>query len=153
MDYKELNAQLSALLKKGDDSIANLANASALLKENLPSVNWVGFYFFRGTDLVLGPFQGKLACMHIKRGHGVCGTAFGNNETVNVADVNAFPGHIACDAVSRSEIAIPLRSVLGVPVGIMDIDSPELNRFSSEDQKGLEEAAAIIEAVVLGTSK
>ena len=148
MDYEKMNGRLSYLLGKETDPIANLANASAVLMEALPRLNWAGFYLFKGEELVLGPFQGKPACVRIKPERGVCGAAFSRNETVRVPDVHAFPGHIACDSASNSEIVIPLRKPDGTPFGVLDIDSPDLERFSEEDQHGLEEAARIIERAV-----
>ena len=148
MDYEKMNGRLSYLLGKETDPIANLANASAVLMEALPRLNWAGFYLFKGEELVLGPFQGKPACVRIKPERGVCGAAFSRNETVRVPDVHAFPGHIACDSASNSEIVIPLRKPDGTPFGVLDIDSPDLERFSEEDQQGLEEAARIIERAV-----
>ncbi|MBQ3108214.1 MAG: GAF domain-containing protein [Clostridia bacterium] len=148
MDYEKMNGRLSYLFGKETDPIANLANASAVLMEHLPRLNWAGFYLFKGEELVLGPFQGKPACVRIKPERGVCGAAFTRNETVRVPDVHAFPGHIACDSASNSEIVIPLRKPDGTPFGVMDLDSPDLERFSEEDQKGLEEAARIIERAI-----
>jgi GAF domain-containing protein len=128
---------LKALLAAESDFIANLANASALLFAHLPQINWAGFYLLKGNELVLGPFQGKLACTRIKLGRGVCGTSASKRETLVVPDVEAFPGHIACDSASRSEIVIPLIS-RGELWGVLDIDSPILNRFTEADRVGLE---------------
>lgn len=147
-NYEKMNGRLSWLLAKETDPIANLANASAVLMESLPRLNWAGFYLFKGEELVLGPFQGKSACTRIHPEKGVCGTAFTRNKTVRVLDVHTFPGHIACDSASNSEIVIPLRKADGTPFGVMDLDSPDLGRFSVEDQQGLEEAARIIERAV-----
>ena len=143
-DYKELCASLFALTENVPHKIANLANAAALLWDFLPSVNWAGFYLLEGDTLVLGPFQGKPACIEIPVGRGVCGTAVAEERTVLVPDVHAFPGHIACDSASESEIVIPLH-VDGSIVGVLDIDSPIKNRFDEDDRKGLEKFAAILE--------
>jgi L-methionine (R)-S-oxide reductase len=134
--YRELHLQLTALLAGERDALANFANMSALLFEALPDVNWAGFYFLRGPELVLGPFQGRVACVRIALGSGVCGTAAARRETVIVPDVHAFPGHIACDAASRSEIVVPLIHH-GQLLGVLDIDSPRLARFDQEDSAGL----------------
>jgi GAF domain-containing protein len=139
--YERLHRQLAALLADESDLIANAANTSALLFGTLPEVNWVGFYFLRGTELVLGPFQGKPACVRIGLGKGVCGTAASQRVTVRVSDVHAFPGHIACDPDSRAEIVIPLLKGERL-VGVLDIDSPVLGRFDEADQRGLEALAA-----------
>jgi L-methionine (R)-S-oxide reductase len=136
--YRDLARSLAALLEGEPDALANLANASALLAEGIPRINWCGFYFLRGEELVLGPFQGKPACVRIAPGKGVCGTAAQRRETVVVPDVLAFPGHIACDPASRSEIVVPI-VVDGALVGVLDVDAPEPNRFDEEDRKGLEE--------------
>ena len=143
-DYNVLNAQLRALIEGVPHSIANLANASALLYQSLDRLNWAGFYLLEGETLVLGPFQGKPACIEIPLGKGVCGTAARENKTQRVDDVHRFPGHIACDSASRSELVIPLHQN-GAVVGVLDIDSPEPARFSPEDQTGLEEFAQILE--------
>jgi L-methionine (R)-S-oxide reductase len=135
--YDTLAKQLDALLTGESDRIANFSNASALLNQFLTNINWVGFYLLQGEELVLGPFQGLPACFRIPIGRGVCGTAVEKEETMVVKDVHAFPGHIACDAASQSEIVIPLIKE-GVVLGVLDIDSPIVNRFSKEDQKGLE---------------
>jgi len=135
--YRDLAASLAGLLEGETDALANLANASALLAQGLERINWCGFYLLRGGDLVLGPFQGKPACVRIPLGKGVCGTAAARTETVVVPDVNAFPGHIACDAASRSEIAVPLVEN-GEIRGVLDVDSPELARFDAVDREGLE---------------
>lgn len=135
--YDTLAKQLDALLTGESDRIANFSNASALLNQFLTNINWVGFYVVQGKELVLGPFQGLPACVRIPIGRGVCGTAVEKEETMVVKDVHAFPGHIACDAASQSEIVIPLIKE-GVVLGVLDIDSPIINRFSKEDQEGLE---------------
>ena len=143
-DYDMLCRQMLELAEEEPFYMPLLANASALLFETLPKLNWAGFYLIREGELVLGPFQGKVACIHIAQGKGVCGTAAAENRTVRVQNVHEFPGHIACDSASRSEIVVPLRQN-GKVVGVMDIDSPEYERFSPEDQTGLEQFAAIIE--------
>ncbi|KOP72697.1 GAF domain-containing protein [Lysinibacillus sp. FJAT-14745] len=135
--YNTLAKQLDALLTGESDRIANFSNASALLNQFLSNINWVGFYLLQGEELVLGPFQGLPACVRIPIGRGVCGTAVGKEETIVVKDVHDFPGHIACDAASQSEIVIPLIKE-GQVIGVLDIDSPIVNRFSKEDQEGLE---------------
>lgn len=136
MDYKMLNSQLQALVKNIPYETANFANASALLYHTLPDINWAGFYFMHGNELVLGPFQGKPACIRIPVGKGVCGTAVAENRPQLVPDVHQFPGHIACDCASQSEIVIPIHKG-GRIYGVLDIDSPILNRFSGEDLIGL----------------
>lgn len=138
--YRELEKQLGALLQGERDAIANLANASALLWQTLPDLNWAGFYRLVGNELVLGPFQGKPACVRIAIGKGVCGTAATRRETVLVPDVHQFPGHIACDAASRSEIVVPLLKD-GKLLGVLDLDSPKPDRFDQQDQAGLESLA------------
>ena len=143
-DYKILCEQLHALTDNVPHTVANYANASALLYETLDNINWAGFYFFEKDRLVLGPFQGLPACIEIPVGKGVCGTAFIEDKTQLVPDVHKFPGHIACDSASNSEIVIPLRKN-GKPFGVLDIDSPILNRFSEEDRCGLESFAKIAE--------
>lgn len=135
--YQTLNRQAQALLEGEDDLIAGMANFSALLNDNLADLNWAGFYIKRADQLVLGPFQGKVACTRIDMGKGVCGTAAALNETQRVADVHQFDGHIACDSASNSEIVIPVRRGDEV-VAVLDIDSPLLNRFNEDDQIGLE---------------
>jgi L-methionine (R)-S-oxide reductase len=142
--YRLLLSQLKALLEGEHDITANLANASALLNGALDNINWVGFYLMKNNELILGPFQGKVACVHIALGKGVCGTAVLENKTQLVEDVHQFPGHIACDSASNSEIVIPLRSN-GKVVGVLDIDSPVKGRFDSEDAAELEKLAAVIE--------
>src|ERR1700722_19906417 len=141
--YRQLHEQMSALFAGERKGLANAANMSALLYEALPNLNWVGFYFLQAGELVLGPFQGKVACVRIALGRGVCGTAAERRETVIVADVSAFPGHIACDAASRSEIVIPLIKG-GRLLGVLDIDSPQIARFDQEDGVGLNAAAALL---------
>lgn len=145
--YAELTQQARALLHGERDRIANAANLAALIWHGLPDLNWAGFYFYDGTELVLGPFQGKPACVRIAIGKGVCGTAAATRETLMVADVHEFPGHIACDALSNSEIVVPLLAH-GKLLGVLDLDSPLRNRFDAEDQRGLLALAAVwIEAV------
>ena len=141
--YREVQEQLTAVFAGERDGLANAANMSALLYQALPDLNWAGFYFRRGGELVLGPFQGKVACVRIALGRGVCGTAAERAETVIVPDVNAFPGHIACDAASRSEIVVPLIQN-GQLLGVLDIDSPRLARFDQDDGIGLNAAAALL---------
>lgn len=143
--YALLGAQLRALTDGEPNTIANLANASALLGGALRDINWAGFYLMRDSMLVLGPFQGKPACIRIPLGRGVCGTAAAQNETQLVANVHDFPGHIACDAASNSEIVVPLRAG-GAVVAVLDIDSPEFSRFDGRDQEGLESFCALLEA-------
>ncbi len=136
-DYSLLASQLDALTDGESDALANASNAAALLYNNLDDINWVGFYVLRGDELVLGPFQGNTACVRIGMGKGVCGTAAATRATQRVADVHAFDGHIACDAASQSEIVIPLVRD-GRLYGVLDIDSPILDRFNEDDQAGLE---------------
>ena len=140
--YDALLAALAGLLSGESDAIANAANTAALLFHALPDINWVGFYFLRGEELVLGPFQGKPACVRIRLGRGVCGTAAASRTTVRVSDVEAFPGHIACDAASRSEIVVPLTRGAAL-IGVLDVDSPKLARFDAQDQEGLMRVAAL----------
>lgn len=142
-DYGMLLAQAEALAKEEPFYVPLLSNLSALVYETLPGLNWAGFYLVRKERLVLGPFQGKVACIHIGMGKGVCGTAAAEDRTVRVGNVHEFPGHIACDSASNAEIVIPLRKA-GQVVGVLDLDSPELNRFSGEDQAGLERLAELI---------
>lgn len=143
--YAQLAAQARALLHGERDRIANAANLSALVYHALPGLNWVGFYFFDGTELVVGPFQGLPACVRIALDRGVCGAAARSGQTQRVDDVNAFPGHIACDSASRSELVVPLllpgRHGRDALLGVFDLDSPEPGRFDVEDQQGLEEIA------------
>ena len=148
-DYRELNARLRALIEGVPHEVANLANASALLWESLENINWAGFYRMENGLLVLGPFQGKPACIEIPVGRGVCGTAVAENRTQLVYDVHAFPGHIACDSASNSEIVVPLHRGAEV-VGVLDIDSPSIGRFTEADRTGLEEFARILENELYG---
>jgi GAF domain-containing protein len=145
--YAALESQMQALLHGEHDFIANCANTAALLWHSLPDLNWVGFYRFTENELVLGPFQGKPACVRIQVGKGVCGTAAITGKTVLVPNVHEFPGHIACDAASRSEIVVPLIKG-GDLLGVLDLDSPKLNRFDAEDKKGLEKLVAVLLAAV-----
>ena len=140
--YAELAEQARGLLAGERDRIANAANFAALVWHALPSVNWCGFYFFDGTELVVGPFQGKPACIRIALGKGVCGTAAATRETQVVRDVHAFPGHIACDAASRSEIVVPLFEGDRL-LGVWDVDSPDLARFDEDDRVGMQHLCAI----------
>jgi GAF domain-containing protein len=141
--YRDLAAQLEALLAGERDFVANAANASALLYHTLPDLNWAGFYLMRGGELVLGPFQGKPACVRIPVGRGVCGAAVAERRSINVPDVHAFPGHIACDSASRAELVVPLVRD-GAILGVLDLDSPRPNRFDDEDRVGCETLAAIL---------
>lgn len=141
--YRQLAADLAALLTGERDPIANLANTAALLFEALPKVNWAGFYLLRDAQLVLGPFQGKPACVRIALGRGVCGTAAEQRRTQVVPDVHAFPGHIACDGASRSEVVVPLFAEDRL-LGVLDIDSPEPGRFDALDAEGLERIAQVL---------
>jgi L-methionine (R)-S-oxide reductase len=141
--YRELALQLEALLEGEHDAIANAANTAALLFHAMADLNWAGFYFLReGGELVVGPFQGKPACVRIALGRGVCGTAAARGQSVRVADVHAFPDHIACDAASRSELVVPLIAA-GEVFGVLDLDSPLPARFDADDQAGVERLAAI----------
>ena len=141
--YRELNEQLAGLLADERDGLANSANLAALLYQVLPDLNWAGFYFLRGNELVLGPFQGKVACVRIALDRGVCGTAARERRTVVVSDVHAFPGHIACDAASRSEIVVPLIQG-GQLLGVLDLDSPREARFDQDDATGLTTATEVL---------
>jgi GAF domain-containing protein len=143
--YRELAAALTGLLGDEHDRIANAANTAALMAMSLPDVNWVGFYFLQGDVLVLGPFQGKPACVRIKAGQGVCGAAVARRASVLVRDVHEFPGHIACDAASASELVVPLFAGERI-LGVLDIDSPLPGRFDEHDQAGAERLAAIFAA-------
>lgn len=145
INYKELNNSLTALIGGVPHKTANLANASALLYMTLDNINWAGFYLLEENSLVLGPFQGKPACIEIPLGRGVCGTAALRDETLLVPNVHDFPGHIACDGASNSEIVIPIHNS-GAVIGVLDIDSPVFDRFTEEDKAGLEAFVRIIEA-------
>ncbi len=144
-NYKELLASLDMLIDVTEPVETGLSNAAALIYQNLSALNWAGFYLVRGSELALGPFQGKPACTMIAKGKGVCGTAWQQDQTIRVEDVHAFPGHIACDAASNSEIVIPLHNRNGRVMGVLDLDSFKTGRFRPEDQDGLEEAARILE--------
>ena len=139
--YAQLLAQARALLHGERDRIANAANLAALVYHGLPELNWVGFYFFDGRELVVGPFQGLPACVRIPLDKGVCGAAARTRQTQRIEDVHAFPGHIACDSASNSELVVPLVSADGQLIGVFDLDSPLHARFSVEDQQGLEAIA------------
>jgi L-methionine (R)-S-oxide reductase len=141
--YAEIHSQLRGVFTDEPNGLANTANMSALLFQALPDLNWSGFYFLQDGELVLGPFQGKVACVRIAMGSGVCGTAAQRRQTLVVKDVHAFPGHIACDAASGSEIVVPLVKD-GRLLGVLDLDSPNLARFDDEDRKGLETAAQML---------
>ena len=143
-NYKQLSEQLKALICGIPHPISNLANASALLWQCLPDLNWAGFYLVEGDKLVLGPFQGKPACIEIPLGKGVCGTAAASGKTVMVGNVHEFEGHIVCDSASNSEIVVPL-FVNGELYGVLDIDSPLFDRFTEQDKQGLEQFAAILQ--------
>lgn len=143
-DYGFLTAQLRAVTESECDTIANLANAAAVLYMNLEEINWAGFYLAREGQLVLGPFQGRPACVRIDYGKGVCGTAAVTGTTQLVANVHEFPGHIACDGASNSEIVIPMYHE-GKLTAVLDIDSPILRRFTEIDRAGLEQCAAVLE--------
>ncbi|HEY4168678.1 MAG TPA: GAF domain-containing protein [Reyranella sp.] len=138
--YRALGRQVDALLEGERDPIANAANISALLFHLMPDLNWAGFYFMRGGELVLGPFQGKPACVRIAVGKGVCGTAVAKRQSIVVEDVDAFPGHIACDSASRSELVVPLERGDTI-VGVIDLDSPTPGRFDADDRAGIESVA------------
>ena len=141
--YAQLGQQLTLLIGDERDFTANMANMAALIFHQLPDLNWAGFYLMKGGELVLGPFQGKPACIRIPLGKGVCGTAAATRETQVVPDVHAFPGHIACDADSRSEIVVPLIAD-GTLIGVLDLDSPKPGRFDEDDRAGLEAAAGLV---------
>ena len=146
--YAQLLAQANALLAGEHDRIANAANLSALVYHSLPGLNWVGFYFFDGSELVVGPFQGLPACVRIALDKGVCGAAATTRQTQRIADVHAFPGHIACDSASNSEVVVPLVAGDGTLIGVFDIDSPQRARFDADDQRGLEALAqAFVESL------
>jgi GAF domain-containing protein len=142
--YSTLGAQLQALIADEPDAIANMANCAALIYHALRDVNWAGFYLLKDDTLVLGPFQGQPACVRIPMGRGVCGTAADRRQTLLVPNVDEFPGHIACDSASRSEVVVPLMNSDGKLIGVLDIDSPSLSRFDQDDQRGIESLAAII---------
>jgi GAF domain-containing protein len=141
--YRDLGVQLRGLIAGEADRVANLANMAALIYHGLPEINWAGFYLTRGEELVLGPFQGQPACVRIPWGRGVCGTAAARGEAVLVPDVHAFPGHIACDPVSRSELVVPLVEE-GRVTGVLDLDSPRADRFGTDDRAGCEHLVAVL---------
>lgn len=144
--YRDLVEQARGLLHGESNRIANAANLAALVWHALPDINWCGFYLFDGTELVVGPFQGKPACVRIALGRGVCGTAAQSRQTQVVDDVHAFPGHIACDAASRSEIVVPLVAADGTLIGVWDVDSPLPARFDDDDRIGMEALCAVFVA-------
>ncbi|MEP9395008.1 GAF domain-containing protein [Gordonia sp. VNK1] len=141
--YDELESAATTLVAGEHDRIANAANISSLIYHSVPRLNWVGFYLFDGTELVVGPFQGKPACVRIPLDRGVCGAAARTRRTQRVADVHAVSDHIACDAESRSELVVPLVADDGTLIGVFDVDSPDADRFSDDDQQGLEAVAAV----------
>ncbi len=149
--YEELRAQLQGLLAGETDLIANSANFSALVFHAMPELNWAGFYFVQGEELVLGPFQGKPACIRIKKGRGVCGGAFLKGEPILVPDVHAFPGHIACDIASRSELVVPVFAA-GAVIGVFDLDSPVTDRFDAVDAAGIGSLVRLLEASLAGAA-
>lgn len=144
--YRELTAQISAVIEGETDPVANMANCAALIFNSLPDVNWAGFYLLKGGELVLGPFQGQPACVRIAFGRGVVGTAAEKRTAIRVPDVNQFPGHIACDNASRSEIVVALLGADSHLLGVLDVDSPDFDRFDAEDEAGLREIGKIISA-------
>lgn len=144
--YRELATQISGLVQDETDPVANMANCAAVLFHSLPRLNWVGFYLLKGGDLVLGPFQGRPACVRIGFGRGVVGTAAEKRTTIRVANVNEFPGHIVCDSASKSEIVVPLVSDDSHLLGVLDVDSPEHDRFDADDEVGLRAIGKIIAA-------
>ena len=144
--YRELASQISVLIQNETDPVANMANVAALIFHSVANLNWVGFYLLKGGELVLGPFQGPPACVRIAFGRGVVGTAAEKRTTIRVADVNQFPGHIACDAASKSEIVVPLVSDDSHLLGVLDVDSPELDRFDAEDETGFRAIGKLISA-------
>ena len=146
--YRDLHSQVEALISDEADVIANMANVSALLFEHLADVNWVGFYRMVDNELVLGPFQGKVACIRIPVGRGVCGTAVSENKVQRVADVHEFDGHIACDATTNSEIVLPV-TLNNKVIAVLDIDSQAFNRFDADDQAGLEKIISLFENVMI----
>lgn len=148
MNVELMQTQLEELLDPSDEPMTNLANAAAFLNERMADINWIGFYLLRGETLVLGPFQGRVACTRIPAGQGVCGAAILQNRTLRVDDVHRFPGHIACDTASRSELVCVLRDRSGAPVGVLDADSPLPARFTEADEAALERAAGLIAAVI-----
>jgi L-methionine (R)-S-oxide reductase len=148
--YEDLQQQVRGLLAGEPDLIANAANFGALIYHSLPDLNWAGFYLYDGNELVVGPFQGKPACIRIALGRGVCGTAAQTRETQLVRDVNAFDGHIACDAASQSEIVVPLINANGTLLGVWDADSPVIDRFDEDDRVGMQGLCAVFMEAVRG---
>ena len=148
MDYHVLLREIQSFAEEEPWYLSLLYNVSALLYEEMEDLNWAGFYVMSDGQLTLGPFQGKVACIHIRPGRGVCGTAVERDDTVRVADVHAFPGHIACDSASSSEIVVPIHAD-GQVVAVLDIDSPKKDRFDAEDQAGLEELVRVLEKVLV----
>ena len=148
VDYDLIKSQMEALAEDASDCIPVMANVSALLFSEMPEINWAGFYLVKEEDLILGPFQGKVACVRIARGKGVCGTAWDTDSVQLVPDVHAFPGHIACDSASRSEIVVPIHSG-GEVKAVLDIDSPVTNRFTEADRDGLVKLAEAMETVMV----
>jgi L-methionine (R)-S-oxide reductase len=144
--YRELAGQISAVIQDETDAVANMANCAALIYHSVPRLNWAGFYLLKGGELVLGPFQGRTACVRIAFGRGVVGTAAEKRTVIRVADVSQFPGHIACDTASRSEIVVPLLGDDSHLLGALDIDSPELDRFDADDEAGFRAIGEIIAA-------
>jgi GAF domain-containing protein len=142
-DYTIMAKQLESLIEEDSSFVPVLSNCAALLWEQLEDINWAGFYLVKGDILVLGPFQGKLACIHIEKGKGVCGTSWASDSTQLVPDVHKFPGHIACDSASNSEVVVPVRRD-GEVVAVIDIDSPSFERFTAEDAQGLELIAEVL---------
>ena len=144
--FRELASQISALIQDETDPVANMANCAALIFHSVPKLNWAGFYLLKGGELVLGPFQGRVACVRIAFGRGVVGAAAEKRTTIRVADVNQFPGHIACDTASKSEIVVPLLSDDSHLLGVLDVDSPEMDRFDADDEEGFRAIGKIIAA-------
>ena len=149
--YGDLRSQLQGLLAGETDVIANTANFSSLVFNSMPDLNWAGFYFLKGEELVLGPFQGKPACIRIKKGRGVCGTTVVEGKSIVVPDVHAFPGHIACDVNSRSELVVPV-FVDGAVAGVFDLDSPQPNRFDDTDAAGIESLVRLLEQAMTASA-
>jgi len=146
-DYNLMIKQLLGLSESSKNYIPLLSNVSALIYENMKDLNWAGFYLVKDNNLLLGPFQGKVACVNIENGKGVCGTALKKDEIIRVEDVHKFPGHIACDSASNSEIVLPIHYDNKV-IAVLDLDSPLLNRFSLEDEKGLKEFVSVLESII-----
>ena len=146
-DYNLMIKQLLGLSESSKNYIPLLSNVSALIYENMKDLNWAGFYLVKDNNLLLGPFQGKVACVNIENGKGVCGTALEKDEVIRVEDVHKFPGHIACDSASNSEIVLPIHYDNKV-IAVLDLDSPLLNRFSIEDEEGLKEFVRVLESII-----